>query len=137
MLRTVKLLVVGFVALLGYAMLQGVNVSNAQSKEGLLLSHDVYFSLKDNTPAAKKKLVEACKKYLSGHDGEVFFAAGTRDESFKRDVNDTQFDIMLLIVFKDVASHNKYQDAKRHIQFIEENKGNWKSVRVFDSAVQR
>ena len=137
MQRTVKLFVVGLAAFLGYAMLQGVSSSNAQNKEGSLLSHDVYFSLKDNSPAAKKKLVDACMKYLSSHDGEVFFAAGTRDESFKRDVNDTQFDVMLLIVFKGIAAHDKYQDAKRHQQFIEENKGNWKTVRVFDSAVQR
>jgi len=137
MRRTVKLFVVGVVALLGYAMLQGVSLSNAQKSEGTSLAHDVYFTLKDNSPAAKKKLVDACKKYLSGHEGEVFFATGTRDESFKRDVNDTQFDVSLLIVFKDVAAHDKYQDAKRHIQFIDENKANWKSVRVFDSQVQR
>ena len=137
MRRTVKWIAGGIVALLGFAVLQDVNVSNAQNKEGVLLAHDVYFSLKDNSPAEKKKLVEACKKYLSGHDGEVFFAAGTRDEAFKREVNDTQFDVTLLIVFKDVAAHDKYQDAKRHIQFIKENKDNWKTVRVFDSAVQR
>ena len=137
MRRTVKLFVVGLVALLGYAMVQGVSLSNAQNKEGTSLAHDVYFTLKDSSPAAKKKLVVACKKYLSGHDGEVFFATGARDESFKREVNDTQFDVSLLIVFKDVASHDKYQDAKRHVQFIDENKANWKSVRVFDSQVQR
>ena len=102
-----------------------------------MLSHDVYFSLKDNSPQAKKKLVAACKKYLSGHQGEVFFAAGTLAESLKREVNDVQFDVALHIVFKDMASHDKYQEAKRHLQFIDENKDNWKKVRVFDSIVER
>ncbi|MBI3823595.1 MAG: Dabb family protein [Planctomycetes bacterium] len=102
-----------------------------------MLSHDVYFSLKDNSPANKKKLVDACKKYLSGHEGEVFFAAGTLAEALKREVNDLQFDVALHIVFKDQAAHDKYQDAKRHQQFIDENKDNWKKVRVFDSFVER
>jgi Stress responsive A/B Barrel Domain len=128
---------IGLVGLFTYVLAQGDGVSGAQEKEGLLLSHDVYFSLKDNSAAAKKKLVEACKKYLSGHEGEVFFAAGTRAESFKREVNDQDFDVALQIVFKDQAAHDKYQDAKRHLQFIAENKDNLKKVRVFDSFVQR
>lgn len=124
-------------ALVGYASLFGVNASSTQPKETGMISHDVYFSLKDNSPAAKKKLVAACKKYLTGHEGEVFFAAGTLCESLKREVNDTQFDVALHIVFKDLASHDKYQDAKRHQQFIDENKDNWKKVRVFDSVVEK
>src|SRR5262245_38769731 len=36
---------------------------------GQMLSHDVYFTLKDKTPEARKKLVEACKKYLTNHPG--------------------------------------------------------------------
>ena len=30
-----------------------------------MLAHNVYFSLNDKSPAAKKKLVKACKKYLA------------------------------------------------------------------------
>ncbi|HEY7158963.1 MAG TPA: Dabb family protein, partial [Gemmataceae bacterium] len=67
--------------------------------------------------------------------GEVFFAAGTLAEDLDRPVNDRDFDVGLHIVFKDKASHDKYQDAKRHKEFIEENKDNWKKVRVFDSVV--
>ena len=54
MRRSVKLFVVGLVAVLGYGMLQGVSLSNVQDKQGTLLAHDVYFTLKDNSPAAKK-----------------------------------------------------------------------------------
>ena len=38
----------------------------AQAAEvgGPMIVHDVFFELKDNSPAAKKKLVDACKKYL-------------------------------------------------------------------------
>jgi hypothetical protein len=137
MRRTLLFASVAVTALVGFAVSHGIHLSNAQQKEGALLSHDVYFSLKDNSPAAKKKLVAACKKYLSGHQGEVFFAVGTLAESLKRDVNDVQFDVALHIVFKDIASHDKYQEAKRHQQFIDGNKDNWQKVRVFDSLVER
>ncbi len=137
MRRTLTFLSLGIVTLACLAISFGGNTSNAQQKEGTLLSHDVYFSLKDNSPAAKQKLVDACKKYLSGHEGEVFFSAGVRAEEFKRDVNDQGFDVALQIVFKDMKSHDKYQDAKRHLEFIAENKDNWTKVRVFDSLVQR
>ena len=103
--------------------------------EGMMLSHDVYFSLKDNTPAARDKRVAECRKYLTKHPGEVFFAVGTVAEELKREVNDRDFDVALHIVFKDLAAHDKYQDAERHKQFIEANKANWKKVRVFDSIV--
>ncbi|HEY7424612.1 MAG TPA: Dabb family protein [Gemmataceae bacterium] len=100
-----------------------------------MIVHNVYFALKDNSPEAKKKLVDACKKYLTEHPGEVFFAAGTLAEDLNRPVNDRDFDVALHIVFKDKASHDTYQDSKRHKEFIEENKENWKKVRVFDSVV--
>jgi hypothetical protein len=100
-----------------------------------MLVHSVYFSLKDNSPAEKQKLVDACKKYLSHHPGTVAFAAGTRAEEMKRPVNDVDFDVALHIVFKDKASHDKYAEAELHKKFIEENKDNWKKVRVFDAWV--
>ena len=98
-----------------------------------MLAHNVFFALKDNSAESKKKLVDACKKYLSKHPGEVFFAAGTLNEELNRPVNDRDFDVGLHIVFKDKASHDKYQDAERHLKFIEENKELWAKVRVFDS----
>lgn len=120
--------------LAGYAFL---GPATEAGKEGEMLSHDVYFSLKDNSPKAKQKLIAACHKYLSKHPGEVFFGAGPLAEDLKREVNDTDFDVALHIVFKDRAAHDQYQDAKRHQQFIDENKDNWKKVRVFDSYLTR
>jgi hypothetical protein len=100
-----------------------------------MIAHNVYFSLKDNSPAARKKLVAACKQYLSDHAGTIFFAVGTLAEGFNRPVNDRAFDVALHVIFQDKQSHDAYQDAARHNQFIEENKDNWNTVRVFDSEV--
>lgn len=137
MQRSIKLASIGIALILGCAIGTGVSTLSAKGKQGPMISHDVYFSLKDNSPAAKQKLVDACKKYLTGHEGEVFYSAGTLVGSLKREVNDLDFDVALHIVFKDLAAHDKYQDAPRHQQFIDENKSNWKKVRVFDSYAQQ
>ena len=120
-----------------FAALGGRARTEAADEEDPLLAHNVYFSLKDNAPSAKKKLVDACKKYLSRHEGTVFFAAGTLAEELNREVNDRDFDVALHLVFKNKAAHDKYQDAERHKKFIEENRDNWKKVRVFDSLVSK
>ncbi|MGC3970903.1 MAG: Dabb family protein [Pirellulales bacterium] len=97
------------------------------------LVHNVYFTLNDNSQAAKKKLVDACHKYLTGHPGTVYFSAGTLAEEYARPVNDRGYDVALHVVFDGRESHDAYQVAPRHLEFIAENKENWKTVRVFDS----
>jgi hypothetical protein len=101
-----------------------------------MLAHNVYFTLKDNSDTAKKKLVEACKKYLTPHSGIVFFACGTLATALQRPVNDRDFDVALHIVFTNQEEHDKYQEAALHLKFIEENRDNWRKVRVFDSVVE-
>ena len=105
----------------------------AAEPEQRMLSHDVFFTLKDNSTEAKKQLVAGCKKFLSEQPGTVWFAAGMLVEDHQREVNDRSFDVALHIVFKNKMSHDKYQEAPQHHQFIEEFKDNWKAVRVLDS----
>ncbi|HEV3437590.1 MAG TPA: Dabb family protein [Gemmata sp.] len=100
---------------------------------GPMIGHMVYFKLKDASSDNKQKLVEACKKYLADHDGTVFFSAGAIGDSFKRDVNDRDWDAALHLVFVDKAAHDKYAVHPEHLKFIEENKDGWAKVRVFDS----
>ena len=101
-----------------------------------MLAHNVYFLLKDNSTTAKEKLQAACKKYLTGHPGTIFFACGTLAQELRREVNDRDFDVALHVIFQDQATHDQYQAAARHQQFIAGNKENWKKVRVFDSIVE-
>lgn len=109
--------------------------ADGKSPGATMISHDVYFTLKDKSPESKAKLVALCKKHLTGHDGTVFFAAGVLADDLKRDVNDLDFDVALHIVFADKAAHDKYQTAPRHLEFIKEGKDGWAKVRVFDSYV--
>jgi hypothetical protein len=100
------------------------------------LVHDVYFTLDDDSETARAKLVKDCYKYLSNHPGVVFFAAGELVESHERDVNIRDWGVSLHIVFKSKDYHDQYQKAPDHYKFIDENRDNWKSVRVFDSFVK-
>jgi hypothetical protein len=128
------------VAVLGAAALvlvrQHTTTEAAMAAEPMI-GHMVYFSLKDNSDAAKQKLVAACKQYLAKHEGTVFFAAGVVGQEFNREVNDRDWDVGLHLVFQNKAAHDKYQDHPLHKKFIEENRDNWKKVRVFDSLVER
>jgi hypothetical protein len=102
-----------------------------------LHAHNVYFTLKDPSEAARVALVEACHKYLKDHPGVLFFAAGTLAADCRREVNDRDFDVSLHILFESRADHDAYQRAPKHDRFIAESKSNWAKVRVFDSDVTR
>ncbi len=97
--------------------------------------HTVFFTLNDPRPAKRDALVRECYEYLEGHAGVVSFSAGVRAEGCTREVNDTRFEVSLHMVFADDASHDAYQTAPRHAEFIARNSSNWKQVRVFDSTI--
>jgi hypothetical protein len=95
--------------------------------------HCVYFTLHDASPARVEGLIRACKQSLTDHPGTTYFAVGPRNPAFARPVNDQDFDVCLVISFDSKESHDLYQTAPRHDQFIDEQKANWKQVRVFDA----
>jgi hypothetical protein len=138
-MKTLPIICVTFVlGLSTLVMLETRNMATAgaaERSEEQMLAHNVYFSLKDNSPEAKKKLVDACKKYLAKHPGTVLFAAGTLCEELDRPVNDRDFDVALHVIFRTKADQDRYQEAPLHLQFIAENRDNWSKVRVFDSVV--
>jgi hypothetical protein len=97
------------------------------------LVHNVFFTLKEGTPANIQKLTDACFKYLKNHPGVAYFAAGPLVPELQRPVNDRDFHVALLVVFKTKQDHDVYQTAPDHLKFIEENKPTWDKVRVFDN----
>jgi hypothetical protein len=110
--------------------------AQSPATKDMMLSHDVFFTLKDKTPANQQALVAACQKYLKNHAGIVFFSAGVLATDLTRDVNDLGFDVALHIVFKTKADQDRYQTHPQHLKFIEENQKLWAKVRVFDSYVK-
>jgi hypothetical protein len=123
-------------SLLGAILVAVIAAAPAPQPNRPMLSHNVFFKLKDPSVASKQALVAACQKYLSDHPGTVWFAAGVLAGEFDREVNDRDFDVALHVVFADRAAHDQYQTAPKHEQFIQENRDSWQSVRVFDSWVK-
>jgi len=100
---------------------------------GPLLTHSVFFDLKESDAASVQALVDGAYKYLKPHEGIVYFSAGARHVDYQRDVNDLDFDVALTIVFESTDAQEAYQVTEPHKQFITELEGNWERVRVFDS----
>ena len=128
--------VVGALALVAWLFPLRVTAGeDASSPPPGMFSHSVFFTLADPTPENRVALVAACREHLAGHDGTVFFAAGERDPGMARDVNDTDFDVALLLVFRTKDQHDKYQTHPRHLKFVRENDRLWETVRVFDADI--
>jgi hypothetical protein len=93
----------------------------------------VYFTLHDDSATAVDALITACHKYLSHHAGVDYFSVGKLNKDLARPVNDHGYQVALNVVFSDRAAHDAYQVEPRHLEFIAEQKSNWKQVRIFDS----
>jgi hypothetical protein len=100
------------------------------------LAHIVFFTLADSNDANRSKLVEGCKKYLDKHDGILYFGVGVNAPEYAREVNDRDYDVALHLIFETAKDHDAYQTHPRHLKFVEECKGLWKKVRVFDSTLK-
>ena len=106
----------------------------ARSKAEPRQAHMVFFALKDHSPEARAKFVESCHKYLSGHEGTVYYSVGViADDVVEPGVSVRDFDVALHLVFENKAAGAAYLKAPRHLQFVEENKPHFGKVRVFDS----
>jgi hypothetical protein len=100
----------------------------------MMIAHNVYFTLNDNSPAAVQAMVEDCHRYLAPMPGIVFYAAGICSD-VDRSSSDREYDVALHVVFKDRASLDAYMSAPKHVEFIEKYQSNWKDVRALDSCV--
>ena len=121
----------GLTILLTSTLLAGAAMADEATEP--MLTHAVYFDLKQDDAASVQALIDGCYEYLAPHDGIVYFSAGARHADYQRDVNDLDFDVALTIVFETTAAQDAYQVTEPHLQFIEEFNENWASVRVFDS----
>lgn len=101
-----------------------------------MLAHNVFFSLRDGSEAAKRQLVEDCHKYLAEIPGMLFYAAGTCSD-MSRPVNDRDYDVALHTFFQDKAAMEAYLQHPKHLEFLAKHKPSWAKVRVFDSEVTK
>jgi hypothetical protein len=99
------------------------------------LAHMVFFALKDHSKESRENFIASCDKYLSDHEGTVYFSIGTiaEDKDVEEPVSVKDFDVALHVVFENKAAKAKYLASERHKQFVDENRESFAGVRVFDS----
>jgi hypothetical protein len=133
--RVMKIvLTVSALCFVGVAVLGAI--ASTRGEHGAKLAHMVFFKLKDRSEESRDKFVASCLKYLSNHEGTVYFSVGTlTDETIEPAVNDRDYDVALHAVFESKEAEGKYLKNPRHLKFVDENKANFAKVRVFDSYI--
>jgi Stress responsive A/B Barrel Domain len=124
------------VALLVLAALFAFNaVARPEGPAGPQLAHMVFFALKDHSKESRERFLASCEKYLSGHEGTIYFSVGTiaEDKDVQEPVSVKDFDVALHAVFENKAAKARYLESERHKQFVDENRESFAGVRVFDS----
>lgn len=103
------------------------------------LAHMVFFALKDHSAESRERFIASCEKYLSDHEGTVYFSVGTiaEDKDVQEPVSVKDFDVALHVVFENKAAKARYLASERHKHFVDENRESFAGVRVFDSFLQR
>ena len=99
------------------------------------LAHMVFFALKDHSKESRERFLASCDKYLSEHEGTVYYSVGTiaEDKDVEEPVSVKDFDVALHVVFENKAAKARYLASERHKQFVDENRESFAGVRVFDS----
>lgn len=101
--------------------------------EGPQLAHMVFFTLAEDSDEYRDQLVAACHT-LSAIDGVTYFSVGTRATDVEEPgVTVKDFDVALQTVFESKAAKEAYLVHPTHQAFVNDNKGLWTTVRVFDS----
>jgi hypothetical protein len=71
-----------------------------------MILHNVFWTLNDNSPAARQALIDGCWKYLSIHPGILHFWTSERAADHVRPVNDVDWDVGLHVGYQDKAAHD-------------------------------
>ena len=98
-----------------------------------MMTHNVYFWLKEGISDADKAAFEDGLRGLfaiSEIDSGFFAKPASTPE---RPVTDHSFTYSLNLTFKSVADHDIYQDHPEHHRFVDNCKGYWQQVKVYDS----
>jgi hypothetical protein len=99
------------------------------------LAHMVFFALKDHSKDPRERFIASCDKYLSNHEGTVYYSVGmiAEDKDVEEPVSVKDFDVALHVVFENKAAKARYLASERHKMFVDENRESFAGVRVFDS----
>jgi hypothetical protein len=93
--------------------------------------HNVYFWLKDDQNAESRTEFEEGLSWLTG-DPVVVTGYFGKPAHTHRDVVENSYSYGLVLVFEDIAAHDRYQEGSAHLRFLEKNMDKWDKVAVYD-----
>lgn len=95
--------------------------------------HCVFFTCHPHTPAADVDAqIADAQSLLAGIPTVRLVRSGRRDTTMQRDVNVTDYEIGLTVLFDDKAGLQVYADHPLHVDYVARHKKNWQSIRVYD-----
>lgn len=92
--------------------------------------HGVFFKCKNE--ADLEVLARDAREMLSRIPTVRQVHCGRRDGGAARDVNDTAFDVGLMVLLADKAGCDAYLEHPIHLDFVRKHRADWANVRVFD-----
>lgn len=98
-----------------------------------MLVHTVYFWLKPELTAEQRAAFRRGVESLAGIKAAEKVYVGGPAATTKRPVVDDSYSVALTVVCKDVAGHDAYQVDPVHLKFVEEFKGYWARVVIYDA----
>ena len=93
--------------------------------------HNVYFWLKNDTNQQASLSFEGWLNALTNDPAVSSGYFGTPADT-DRDVVDNSYSYGLVLVFKNKAAHDQYQEGAVHAKFLEEHASKWGKVLVYD-----
>jgi hypothetical protein len=102
------------------------------SSEGQIL-HVVGFDVAEGHDA--QALVDMCHTMLTGLDGVTSLQCGTRETLSTEPYIDTEYEVILVVQFRDRAAHDAYQVHPDHVALVESWMPRLNGVKVFDAGL--
>jgi Stress responsive A/B Barrel Domain len=96
-----------------------------------MFSHIVIFWTDPAQTNAAEEVIAGANKYLATVPGVMKFHAGKMARSH-RGVVDQSYQVGLNLQFETKQAQDEYQDHPQHLAFVEECKGLWTKVVVYD-----
>lgn len=103
-------------------------------KKHTMIAHHVLFWLKADTTKDQKASFREGLESLKGVETVRSLHIGTPVPEIERAVVDTTYTFSLIIFFDDLAGHDVYQVHPVHKAFLDENRGYFEKVIIYDAA---
>lgn len=98
-----------------------------------MLVHSVFFWLKPDLSAEQRAEFRRGVETLTAIKAVEHVYIGVPAKTPKRPVIEDTYSVALTVVCRDLAAHDAYQVDPIHLKFVEQFKGCWARVQIYDA----